>query len=62
VNRTGRERYSIAVFGDPNPDALVACLPSCLAPGETPKYPPVTYADYLRSRYEETYTVTPKPA
>jgi isopenicillin N synthase-like dioxygenase len=62
VNRTGRERYSIAVFGDPNPDALVECLPSCLAPGEAPKYPPVTYADYLRSRYDETYTVAPKPA
>ena len=56
VNRSGRERFSVAYFGDPNSDALVACLPSVLAPGEQPKYPPITYADYLRSRYEVTYT------
>jgi isopenicillin N synthase-like dioxygenase len=60
VNRSGRERYSFAYFGDPNADALVACLPSCLEPGETPKYPPITYAEYLRSRYDATYTVAPR--
>jgi isopenicillin N synthase-like dioxygenase len=59
VNRSGRERYSIAYFGDPNQDALIACLPACLGPGDTPKYPPITYADYLRSRYEATYAVAP---
>ncbi len=59
VNRSGRERYSIAYFGDPNSDALVSCLPSCVAPGERPKYAPVSYADYLRGRYEATYTVGP---
>jgi isopenicillin N synthase-like dioxygenase len=59
VNRSGRERYSIAYFGDPNQDALIECLPSCLRPGETPKYPPITYAEYLRSRYEATYAVAP---
>jgi isopenicillin N synthase-like dioxygenase len=59
VNRAGNERFSIAFFGDPNADALVECLPSCLAPGESPRYPPVTYGDYLRSRYDATYTVAP---
>jgi isopenicillin N synthase-like dioxygenase len=59
VNQSGRERYSVAYFGDPNSDALVACLPSVLAPGEVPKYAPVTYAEYLRSRYDATYTVAP---
>jgi isopenicillin N synthase-like dioxygenase len=57
VNRSGRERFSVAYFGDPNSDALVECLPSVLAPGETAKYPPITFADYLRSRYQATYTV-----
>jgi isopenicillin N synthase-like dioxygenase len=61
VNRSGRERYSIAYFGDPNQDALIACLPTCLAPGEQPKYAPITFADYLRSRYEATYAVAPAP-
>ena len=59
VNRAGRERYSVAFFGDPNADALVACLPTCLPPGEAPKYPPIAYGDYLRSRYDATYTVAP---
>jgi isopenicillin N synthase-like dioxygenase len=59
VNRSGRDRYSVVYFGDPNSDALVSCLPSCRAPAEEPKYPPVTYAEYLRARYEATYTVAP---
>jgi isopenicillin N synthase-like dioxygenase len=59
VNQSGRERYSVAYFGDPNSDAYVACLPSVLAPGEAPKYPPTTYAEYLRTRYNATYTVAP---
>jgi isopenicillin N synthase-like dioxygenase len=59
VNRAPRERFSIAFFGDPNADAVVACLPSCLAPGDVPKYAPITYGEYLRSRYDATYTVAP---
>lgn len=58
VNRAGRERYSIAYFGDPNADALVDILPNCLAPGEVPKYPPIAYSDYLQSRYDATYVPT----
>jgi isopenicillin N synthase-like dioxygenase len=50
-----RERYSIAFFLDPNPDALVSAIPSCVKPGEAAKYPPVTAAEYLRSRFEATY-------
>jgi isopenicillin N synthase-like dioxygenase len=61
VNRSGRERYSIAYFGDPNQDALIACLPACLGPDEEPKYPPITYAEYLTQRYDATYTVTAAP-
>jgi len=50
-----QERYSIAFFLDPNPDALVSALPGCLRPGEAPKYPPVTAAEYLRQRFAATY-------
>ena len=50
-----RDRYSAAFFLDPNPDARVEVLPSCLAPGATPKYPPTTGADYLRERLTATY-------
>jgi len=48
VNRSGRERYSIAFFFDANPEALVACAPGC----GTPRYAPVLAADYLRMRLQ----------
>jgi isopenicillin N synthase-like dioxygenase len=51
----GRDRYSIAFFLDPNPDALVECLPGCNAPGTAPKYAPILAADYLTQRLVATY-------
>ena len=50
VNKSGRERYSIAFFFDPDPDALVATIPSCVPQGETPRYPPILAADCLKLR------------
>lgn len=55
VLRPARERTSVAFFADPNPDALVAALPSCVPPGTVPRYPPVTSAAYLQSRLDATY-------
>ncbi len=46
-----RARQSVAFFLDPDPDAMIEALPGT---GD-PKYPPVTGADYLRSRLEATY-------
>jgi isopenicillin N synthase-like dioxygenase len=51
----GRDRYSVAFFFDPNPDALIACLPGCDASGRVPKYPPILAADYLTQRLVATY-------
>jgi isopenicillin N synthase-like dioxygenase len=50
-----RERYSIAFFLDPNPDALVEALPGCVPPGEAPRHPPVTAQEHLRQRFAATY-------
>jgi isopenicillin N synthase-like dioxygenase len=52
VNRTAKERYSIAFFYDPNPDAIVETIPSCLKQGERARYPAVLAADYLRHRLD----------
>jgi isopenicillin N synthase-like dioxygenase len=49
VNANPRERYSIAFFFDPNPDAEVAAIPSCVANGVA-KYPPILAADHLKYR------------
>ncbi|CTQ53290.1 2-oxoglutarate-dependent ethylene/succinate-forming enzyme [Roseibium album] len=55
VNTTGVERYSIAFFLDPNPDAEVVCLPGCTGKGRPPRYAPVSASDYLRSKLDATY-------
>jgi len=52
VNRSGRERYSIAFFLDPNPGAIVEAIPSCVPEGEKAKYPPISAADYLKMRLD----------
>ncbi len=57
VNRSGRERYSIAFFFDPNPDARVAAIPSCVPAGENPRYPPISGADYLKMRLDASKPV-----
>lgn len=44
-------RKSVAFFLDPNPDSEIVALPGTGAP----KYPPITGADYLRSRLDATY-------
>jgi isopenicillin N synthase-like dioxygenase len=49
------ERYSIAFFLDPNPDALVSALPGCVPPGEAPRHAPITAGEYLRQRFAATY-------
>jgi isopenicillin N synthase-like dioxygenase len=55
VNRGGRERYSIVYFLDTNADAVVRCLPGCSGPDRPVRYPPISGADFLRSRLESTY-------
>lgn len=55
VNPKGRERYSVAFFLDPNPDAVVACLPTCCGPDNPPRYPSIRGDDYLQSRLDATY-------
>jgi isopenicillin N synthase-like dioxygenase len=62
VRQPELRRHSLAFFVDPNPDANVAVLPACLAPGESPKYPPVTGAEYLRQRLDATYIGEGAPA
>jgi isopenicillin N synthase-like dioxygenase len=52
VNRSARERYSIAFFYDPNPDAMVETIPSCVREGEGMRYPPILAADYLTMRLD----------
>ena len=49
------ERYSIAMFVDPNPDAIVRAIPSCVPDGESPRHAPISAHDYLEQRFASTY-------
>ncbi len=51
-------RQSIAFFHQPNFDAEITCIPTCLAPGERPKYPSVYSGPYLMERYRGATAVT----
>jgi isopenicillin N synthase-like dioxygenase len=50
VNRSTRDRYSIAYFHDPSMDAVVAPLPGAAA-----QWPAVRFGDYLMERLDKNY-------
>jgi isopenicillin N synthase-like dioxygenase len=55
VSPPGRDRYSVAFFLDPDPDAVVACLPTCVGSGRPARYSVVAAAEFLASRLEPSY-------
>jgi len=50
IGLTGRDRYSIPAFFSPAFDTVVECIPSCLVPGEKPKFVPLKAGEYLTRR------------
>lgn len=55
INVSGKERYSMPFFFDPNWDAEISCLPGCEIPGEPPRFAPVLAGPYLQSRFDDTF-------
>ena len=55
VNKSGRERYSIAYFLDPHLDTVIEALPSCVPPGTTPRYPRTTCGDHILGRFKNAF-------
>src|SRR2546425_2829349 len=51
----GRHRYAIPYFMGPHLDTVIECLPTCQDPDTAPKFPPITYADYLHWWYDTNY-------
>ncbi len=60
INRGG-DRYSVAFFLDPNPDADIACLPSCVSARRPARYEPIAGAAYLMDRLARTYDFLKAP-
>jgi isopenicillin N synthase-like dioxygenase len=51
----GRHRYAIPYFLGPHLDTVIACLPTCRDADTPPKFPPITYGDYLYWWYDTNY-------
>ena len=47
INHSGAERYAIPLFFDCGTDYVMECLPTCRGPGNPPRYPPTTFAEYF---------------
>jgi isopenicillin N synthase-like dioxygenase len=56
--RGSSERSSMAFFHNANFDAVLECVPTCLAPGEVPRYPPVTAGRLLMDKFRSTQPPT----
>jgi isopenicillin N synthase-like dioxygenase len=54
INTSGLDRQSIPFFYDPSYDAPVEVIPTCLAEGEQPRYPPTTSIAHLQERFGAT--------
>src|SRR6202167_503509 len=55
--RGSSRRQSIAFFHQPNWDAEIACIPTCTAPGESAKYPPVKSGEHLMQKFRRSVNV-----
>lgn len=55
INRSGRRRYSIPFFFSGNFEYTIECLPSCIEPGGTPRFPPITVQKHQQDFYRRTY-------
>lgn len=53
VNSSGRERYSIAIAMDPDWDTLISPV---VKPGEEPFYEDVSCGEYIRGRFDRSFS------
>ena len=55
INASGRERYSIPVFYDPDFETIVECLPNCSSVENPPKYTRTVAGEYITAKYDDAY-------
>ncbi len=52
------QRMSLVFFHQPNYDAMIECLPTCVDEGSEPKYAPISSGDHLTSKFAKTIALT----
>ncbi len=60
VNSSGQERYSIAVFYDPDATAVVDPRDVGLLPGDAAKYEPITAGEHIKARFDAAFAYRQK--
>ena len=55
INTSGDDRYAIPFFMQPNPDAMLRCLPTCFGSNNPPKEEPISCADYCKYYIENNF-------
>jgi isopenicillin N synthase-like dioxygenase len=56
VNKSGRERYSMAYFFDPHIDTVIEAIPSCVPAGAAARYPRTTCGEHILGRFKDAFT------
>jgi len=55
INPTAKARFSVGFFANADLDAMVAPLPSCIEPGQLPKFPPIEFGAFMQARVQSGY-------
>lgn len=50
-------RLSIGMFVHPSYDQRIECVPTCLAPGEQPRYAPISAGEHIERKIERSHQV-----
>lgn len=61
INTSGRDRYSIPFFFDPNHDAPVAALPTCTSAANPPRFAPTTGLEHLQEMINASFAYRAAP-
>lgn len=54
-NATGRDRYSVPFFFNPQPDAVIAPIPTCVTPANPQHYPVCLAREHLDEMFRRSY-------
>jgi isopenicillin N synthase-like dioxygenase len=55
LGRAQSRRLSIGMFVHPNYDQRIECVPTCLAPGEEPRFPAITAGEHIKRKIERSH-------
>jgi isopenicillin N synthase-like dioxygenase len=60
-NSSGRDRYSLPFFYNPNPDAVIDAIPTCVDANNPRRFASCTTADHMGEMFRRSYPAAKKP-